>query len=85
VITLALAQSDVIQNPPASTSQNPADTLKLIDRLVEQNGQLEKQNKELIEQIQHLRDMLGQQTGQGSTPIPAVISKPQGWTERFPN
>ena len=71
VITLALAQSDVIQNPPASTSQNPADTLKLIDRLVEQNGQLEKQNKELIDQIQALRQGLVSQTAPASeTPKP---------------
>jgi len=76
LINLAVAQTDVIQNPPAA-SQNPADTLKLIDRLVEQNGQLEKQNKELIEQIQHLRDVLGQQSGQASTSAHPVTAKPQ--------
>jgi len=42
--------------------QNPSDTVKLIDRLVEQNAQLEKQNKELIDQIQALRQGLVSKT-----------------------
>jgi hypothetical protein len=63
---IAGAQTDVIPPPPSnSTGQNTSDTLKLIDRLVEQNAQLEKQNKELMEQIQALRQGLTNQTEQG--------------------
>jgi len=66
-LSIASAQTDVItQTSSSSTSQNTSDTLKLIDRLVEQNAQLEKQNKELIQQIQALRQGLTQQTEQGS-------------------
>jgi hypothetical protein len=60
------AQTADVQSPPASPGQNAADTLKLIDRLVQQNGQLDKQNKELLEQIQYLRGVLAQQSVQGS-------------------
>lgn len=65
-IEMMRAQTDVIQNPPVAPGHNAADTLKLIDRLIEQNGQLEKQNKELLEQIQFLRGVLAQQSQQGS-------------------
>jgi hypothetical protein len=76
------AQTDVKQNAPASPGQNAADTLKLIDRLVEQNGQLEKQNKELLEQIQFLRGVVAQQSKQGSTASSeAAAAKPQEASE----
>ena len=51
---------------PQSSAPSPADLLKAIDRLVEQNGQLEKQNKELMEQIQSLRQGLAKQTEQST-------------------
>ncbi len=60
-VTSANAQTNVVQNPPTAQPQNTADALKLIDRLVEQNGQLEKQNKELMEQIEYLRGVLAEQ------------------------
>ncbi|HXJ90288.1 MAG TPA: cell division protein ZapB [Candidatus Binatia bacterium] len=64
-LTLASAQTDVIQQtPPATNPQKTADTLRLVDQLVEQNGKLEKQNRELIEQIRQLREILAQQSGQ---------------------
>ncbi len=69
-LPMARAQTDVIQSPPAATSPSAADTVKLIDRLVEQNGQLEKQNKELLEQIQYLRGVLAQQSGGNSQAVP---------------
>jgi hypothetical protein len=76
------AQTDVIQNPPVALGQNAADTLKLVDRLVEQNRQLEQQNKELLEQIQSLRGVLAQQSEQVSTPpAPAVAAEPEPHTE----
>src|SRR5215471_17987382 len=81
LVTPVVAQTDVIQNPPANAGQTNADTLKLIDRLVEQNGQLEKQNKELIEQIQHLRDVLGQQPGQAPPAPQGTAAKPEATVE----
>jgi len=39
---MAHAQTDVVQTPPVSAGQNTADVLKVIDRLLEQNRQLEK-------------------------------------------
>src|SRR3954471_3286931 len=59
------AQTDVSPpNQPTSVGQPSSDTLMLIDRLVEQNGKLEKQNTELMEQIQSLRLALTKQGGQ---------------------
>jgi hypothetical protein len=60
-LSTASAQTDVVTpTQPSSDGQNTSDKLKLIDRLVEQNAQLEKQNKELMEQIQSLRQGLTQ-------------------------
>jgi hypothetical protein len=62
-LSMARAQTDVVpQRPPTSGGQNTSETLKLIDRLIEQNAQLEKQNKELMDQIQSLRQGLQEQT-----------------------
>ena len=66
-LVVANAQTDVIQQqPPTTGPQNTADAVKLIDQLIDQNGKLEKQNKELMEQMQQLRGLLAQQSGQGS-------------------
>jgi len=66
-LSMASAQTDVVpQSKAGSGGQNASDTLKLIDRLVEQNTQLEKQNKELMDQIQSLRQGLTKQAEQGS-------------------
>jgi len=72
-------------------AQHAADTLKTIDRLVEQNTKLEQQNRDLMEQITALRRSLGgqtatapatQQTGQAAPPPQAqqkveVIETPE--------
>jgi len=61
---MATAQTDTnAANQSAGGGQTPSDTVKLIDRLVQQNAQLEKQNKELIDQIQALRQGLVGKTG----------------------
>lgn len=69
---IAAAQTDTnAANRPGAVGQNPSDTVKLIDRLVEQNAQLEKQNKELIDQIRALRQGLMSQTAPAAeTPKP---------------
>jgi len=65
--SIASAQTDVVpQNQHTSADQSTSDTLKLIDRLVEQNGKLEKQNRELIDQIQSLRQALATKSGQAA-------------------
>lgn len=61
------------QAAPASTS----DVLKTIDQLVEQNRQLEKQNKELMEQINTLRQMLVAPTAPSPVqPSQAAVTPP---------
>jgi hypothetical protein len=50
---------------------NPADVLKTVDRLVEQNRQLEQQNQELMKEIGALREMLQAKTAT-SAPTPAA-------------
>lgn len=80
-LTAASAQTDTVQSPSAAAGQNTADTLKLIDRLVEQNEELEKQNKQLMEQIQTLRSTLAQQserTSQAKTEVQAEKPQPPG-------
>ena len=74
------AQSD----DPVTGTQNTAETLKRLDQLVEQNQQLEKQNRELILQIQTLRQVLaGQVAGapqkdEGATNSTSAVKSPQG-------
>src|SRR5262249_13783771 len=54
---------------PANTdAQTAYDTLQELDRLIEQNARLEKQNQELMEQVRALRRRLAQQA---STATPA--------------
>lgn len=75
-IEMAWAQVEVIQSPPANTNQDTAETLKIIDRLVEQNSQLEEQNREVMQQIQDLRGVLARESGQGSK-TSGQVGKPQ--------
>jgi len=61
--TLANAQSIAPQNDdPYSVVKDPSQLLHALDRLVEHNRQLEKQNQELMDQINTLRQFLAQQT-----------------------
>ena len=80
---IASAQENVApQDQPATGGQGAAETLKLIDRLIEKNGQLEKQNTELIEQIQSLRQALAEQLKLPSqTPNPGVTKETRTTTE----
>lgn len=72
----------ITQTQSASTGQNSSDTLKLIDQLVEQNAALEKQNKELMQQIQYLRQGLQEQTNQESgAPVQRVTATAQTSSE----
>src|SRR5947209_12564881 len=60
--TLAKAQSTAAQTGIAQTDANtPAAVLHALDRVVEQNRQLEKQNQELMDQIESLRQVLAKQ------------------------
>jgi hypothetical protein len=67
-------------------TENTSETLKKLDRLVEQNNELEKQNRELMDQIQSLRQILAKQaaaTPEASEKVPepaditAVAKAPQ--------
>ena len=54
---------DPQQEPPAHGTQDTTDELNKLDRLIEQNKQLENQNRELITEIESLRGVLAQQSG----------------------
>lgn len=54
----ANAQSTIPQDNFQESGQDNAEALRKIDQLVEQNLQLEKQNRELIDQIKSLRQSL---------------------------
>jgi hypothetical protein len=58
----ASAQSPSQQNDSERDSQNAAEVLKTIDRLVEQNRKLEQQNQELMNQLEKLRGVIARQT-----------------------
>jgi cell division protein FtsB len=59
---LANAQSAPTQKDVANAdAQNPSQMLHAVDQLVEQNRQLEKQNHELMDQIDSLRQVLAKQ------------------------
>jgi hypothetical protein len=85
--SLAKAQSTSAQTAGAQTDVNsPAATLHALDQVVEQNRQLEKQNRELMEQIESLRQVLAKQasltgaTGTETAPkteAPATAERPQ--------
>lgn len=46
---------------PTPQAENASELLKKLDQLVEQNGQLERQNRELMDEIQSLRRVLAEQ------------------------
>ena len=54
---------DVGTGDAATGSQSASESLQKLDRLIEQNSQLEKQNRELLEQVQSLRRVLAKQAG----------------------
>jgi hypothetical protein len=54
---------DPQQALPNHGTQETTDELKKLDRLIEQNKQLENQNRELITEIESLRGVLAQQSG----------------------
>jgi hypothetical protein len=56
-----LPNTDATANPQSPT---PSDVLKKVDQLVEQNKLLEKQNRELMNQIGSLRQALAEETGE---------------------
>ncbi len=78
-LSLAIAQSTTPQTGSANTdTQNPSQLLHALDQLVEQNGQLEKQNRDLMNQITSMRQVLAKQAG-GADPtqkeaVPATDS-----------
>ena len=55
-----------------SSAKNASELIGKLDQLVEQKHQLEKQNKDLMEQIQALREFLAKQ------PAPAAQTVPTG-------
>ncbi len=57
------AQTTASQAGNNAEAVSPAELLKKLDQLVDQNGQLEKQNKELMDQIAAMRQMLAKQAG----------------------
>jgi hypothetical protein len=65
------------QSEPQTQPQT-ADVLKMIDQLVDQNRKLEQQNRELMDQIQALRQSLAgqpQQAQQAPSSPPGTVSK----------
>jgi hypothetical protein len=54
---------DPQQAIPDHGTQNTTDELSKLDRLIEQNKKLENQNRELMTEIESLRDVLAQQSG----------------------
>jgi hypothetical protein len=59
----ARSQTATPQAGDSSADQSASESLKKLDRLVEQNSQLEKQNRELMDQIESLRRVLAKQAG----------------------
>lgn len=55
---------------PAATTQTASELLTTLDHLVEQSRQLEKQNQELMNQINSLRQFLAKQSGLAIDAIP---------------
>ena len=55
------AQTDTGTSQESSADATASDLLTTVDRLIEQNRQLEKQNQDLMEQIQSLRQTLNTQ------------------------
>jgi hypothetical protein len=64
VSTPVIAQTNTPQSgQAASTTPSASELLKTVDQLVQQNGQLEKQNRELMDQIESMRQALAKQVG----------------------
>lgn len=59
---IGLAVGDILWAQAGSGPAAPADVLQTVDRLIEQNHQLEKQNHELMKEIVALREMLQSRT-----------------------
>jgi len=57
------AQTATPQTGDSTTGQSASESLKKLDLLVEHNSQLEKQNRELMDQIESLRRVLAKQAG----------------------
>jgi hypothetical protein len=76
---LARSQSATPQTDGSTTDQSASESLKQIDRLVDQNSQLEKQNRELMDQIESLRRVLAKQAGvqTGEKPEPTTGQESQ--------
>src|SRR5258708_4429126 len=86
--SLASAQSTPAQTAGGQADVNsPAATLHALDQVVEQNRQLEKQNRELMDQIESLRQVLAKQASSSGAigtetapkteaPAPAEPSQP---------
>jgi hypothetical protein len=80
VLTLAIlacgASSCFAQIPVAVTetaansTKDSVELLRTLDKLVEQNHQLEKQNKDLMDQITALRELFAKQSGPGAAGVP---------------
>src|SRR3974390_3368604 len=68
---------------PTTNAQDAAETLRKLDQLVQQNKQLENQNRELMGQIESLRQVLTKQSGtEGREPEKqAQPSTPAGVTD----
>jgi hypothetical protein len=98
LMLLAMAGSSDFANPqtpasqldnPTAPSQNASELLKTLDRLAEQNRQLEKQNQELMNQIVSFRQILTRQAGAVSEatdginePAPSTASGVAGDSQR---
>jgi len=72
LLLLAAAGSGVANSQTAASqadnqsakTQSSSELLKTLDQLVEQNARLEKQNRQLMDQIQSIRQSLGKQVGE---------------------
>lgn len=68
IASYGMAQDgDPQQALPNHGTQGTTDELKKLDRLIEQNKQLENQNQELMTEIKSLRGVLAQQSGSAAT------------------
>src|SRR5215469_1674366 len=56
-----------VDNSSPSNAETAADTLRTIDRLIEQNRRLEQQNQELMNQLEKLRGVIARQASAEST------------------
>jgi hypothetical protein len=60
----------------SAASQSAAESLKALDKLIEQNKQLEKQNQELMDQVEALRKVLSGQAGAAEAGAAAGQAQP---------